>query len=80
MNNFAEIYTEEGLNLPEIPWNVYPRPLMKRDSFLCLNGEWDYAISKTKDKPADFDGKILVPYSPESELSGAKRQLKKDEF
>ena len=27
-----------------IPWSVYPRPQMKRESFYCLNGEWDFRI------------------------------------
>ena len=35
---FANLYTAEGESLPEIPWNSYPRPRMKRDSFFCLNG------------------------------------------
>ena len=25
-----------------IPWNIYPRPQLQRDSFLCLNGEWEF--------------------------------------
>ena len=27
------------------PWNEYPRPSMVRDSFLCLNGHWDFALT-----------------------------------
>ena len=49
-----------------IPWNVYPRPALKRDSWLCLNGN-SWTIS--------FDGcsgPINVPFCPESELSGVK--------
>ena len=46
-----------------IPWNTYPRPQMKRDSFLCLNGEWEVAID---DEPYS----IRVPFCPESLLSG----------
>ena len=38
--------------------NVYPRPNFKRDSFICLNGEW-----LLNDKP------IIVPYPKESDLS-----------
>lgn len=57
----------------------YPRPQKKRDSYFLLNGKWEYAVNKTEDLLNDFDGEILVPYSPESELSGVKRQLKKDE-
>ena len=37
----------------ETPWNVYPRPQMKRDSFLCLNGKWKIACeTKQKTEPA----------------------------
>ena len=61
----------EGMNR-EIPWNEYPRPSMVRDSFLCLNGQWDFHISND-DKPEDFGEKILVPFPPESMLSGIGR-------
>ena len=39
-NKFEYLYTPEGECLPETPWNVYPRPQMRRDSFFCLNGKW----------------------------------------
>lgn len=58
----------------------YPRPQLKRDSYLNLNGEWDYAITNTPEIPRQFDGWILVPFSPESELSGVGRSLEPDEF
>ncbi|MCR5108217.1 MAG: glycoside hydrolase family 2 [Lachnospiraceae bacterium] len=61
----------------------YPRPQMKRKSYVNLNGEWDYAFTRTDClSPEDvfFNGKILVPYSPESILSGVSRQLKPDEY
>ena len=29
----------------EIPWNEYPRPTMVGDSFICLNGYWDFCES-----------------------------------
>ena len=63
-----------------IPHAEYPRPQFKRDSYICLNGEWEYAINKSSDKPSSYDGKILVPFCPESKLSGVNRQLQKDEF
>ena len=55
--------TCEGENLSKIPWNVYPRPQLKRDSFFCLNGQWDFSFN-------DKETKILVPFAPESLLSG----------
>lgn len=64
----------ENLNpnsiLPE-----YPRPQMKRDSYLNLNGVWEYAITDTEQMPDKFDGNILVPFSPETELSGVMRSV-----
>lgn len=53
----------------------YPRPQLQRSSYLNLNGPWQYAITETDEPPAIFDGEILVPFSPESELSGVGRQL-----
>ena len=59
----------------------YPRPQMRRDSYINLNGEWDYAITAAGEKQPDkWDGKILVPFSPECELSGVNRSLKPDEY
>lgn len=61
-------------------YNDYPRPQLVRDSYICLNGEWDYAIRKEDTIPTEWDGKILVPYSPEAELSGVNRQVQPDEW
>ena len=49
----------------ETPWNEYPRPQLRRDSFFCLNGLWRFAIN------GEEKGDILLPYPPESRLSGA---------
>ena len=35
-----DLYTPEGEALRGTPWQVYPRPQMKRDSYLNLNGKW----------------------------------------
>lgn len=53
----------------------YPRPQMERESYLNLNGIWNYAITETEIPPDSFDGEILVPFSPECELSGVMRTL-----
>lgn len=58
----------------------YPRPQMKRDNYINLNGYWDYAITKQQERPQQFEGKILVPFSPESLLSSVGRQLKPHEY
>ena len=62
------------------PLNDYPRPQFYRDSFKSLNGFWDYKISKSPEIPEDFDGQILVPYSPETFLSGVNHILQPDEY
>lgn len=68
--------TEWGERLDrKMPLPEYPRPQMARDSFLSLNGVWEYAITHTAEKPDAFDGPITVPFSPECELSGVKRIL-----
>ncbi len=61
---------------PEHVLPEYPRPQMARDSYYNLNGWWDYAITDTDAAPDAWDGRILVPFSPESELSGVRRTLK----
>ncbi|GAB2850675.1 glycoside hydrolase family 2 [Actinocorallia aurea] len=58
----------------------YPRPQLARDSFLNLNGPWAYAITAADaPEPSAYDGEILVPYSPESDLSGVRRTLGPEE-
>ncbi len=61
------------------PLSEYPRPQMERKSWTCLNGSWDYAFTKDGKEAATWDGKILVPFSPESELSGVGRKLDAEE-
>lgn len=57
----------------------YPRPSLVRSSYLNLNGSWKYAITREESIPLQFDGDILVPFSPECSLSGVMRHLKPDE-
>ena len=57
------------------PLSEYPRPQLYRDSYLSLNGYWDYAFSSSENIPSNWNGKILVPYSPETKLSGVCRIL-----
>ena len=59
----------------------HPNPQFYRKSWQNLNGEWQFAIDNSrsgKDRkmflpdcdPSFFDKKIIVPFCPESELSG----------
>ncbi len=72
-----ELYTRWGASVNKsCPLSDYPRPQMRRDHWLCLNGIWQYAIRDAgQSEPERFDGDIVVPFSPESLLSGVKRQL-----
>lgn len=55
----------------------YPRPQLRRDSYLSLNGTWEFETDNTRSgmesevyKKSHLSGKITVPYCPESTLSG----------
>ena len=61
---------------PENVLKEYPRPLLVRKDWKNLNGLWDYSITgKGMSKPKSFDGKILVPFSIESSLSGVQKRI-----
>lgn len=74
------LYTSWGEGIDRnSPLNDYPRPQMKRDNWICLNGPWQYAFTEDYSKPKKWDGNIIVPFSPESPLSGVQRQLQPKE-
>ena len=64
----------------EHPLPEYPRPQLRRESYLNLNGPWEYAITRENAEPEEYDGEIIVPFAPESELSGVGRTLKPGEY
>ena len=52
-----------------------------REKWLCLNGEWDFEIDSSESGEARkfymrdaLDGKINVPFCPESKLSGVENR------
>ena len=61
-------------NIPDIPFATYPRPQMVRDSYLCLNGKWDFSLRSPSGEEKRL-GEILVPYPPESRLSGIEQKI-----
>ena len=74
MSTITPILTKWGENLNKhLPLSSYPRPQLKRDNWVCLNGVWEYAFSENE--PAEYTGEIIVPFSPESLLSGVSREL-----
>ena len=59
-----------------IPRCEHPRPDRHRDAWINLNGQWDFEIDNAKVglekkffERESLDGKITVPFSPESVLS-----------
>jgi beta-galactosidase/beta-glucuronidase len=59
------------------PRPEYPRPQLERTSYINLNGEWQFEIDHAntgcaRGLPAaeSLSSKIIVPFCPESELSG----------
>ena len=70
-----DLYTTRGESLTGTPWTGYPRPQMKRDSYINLNGNWDFSVTKP-----EFTGKtIVVPFCPESLLSGIHQHFEEGE-
>ncbi len=62
----------------------YPRPQMVRlkpaGRYEILNGWWNYAVMDSRRVPQEWDGKILVPFSPEAKISFADHQLMPEEY
>ena len=101
LNSYEHLYkiSEEDIDLKKLKtiWTEaaaqgetlkeYPRPGMKRQHWINLNGMWNYLITEKRILPYQFyeneyfpfDGQILVPFSPEAPLSQVNRQLLPDE-
>ncbi len=86
-NGEGKTATSQGASEPSIAADgapLHPHPQFARDSFISLEGLWDYAIVpaanaaeawRTAAAPIRWNGKIRVPFSQEAPLSGVSRQL-----
>lgn len=73
--------TEYGEKLDKTcPLIEYPRPQFVRNSFINLNGKWACEFTRSDEIPQNFSGEIIVPFSPETPLSGVGRMLMPDEY
>ena len=64
----AKLTTIHGEALSAAPWQAYPRPQLKRESYLNLNGSWQLTAH-------GYEGPITVPFCPESQLSGVEKHF-----
>ena len=65
----------------DLPRGEYPRPQLVREEWLCLNGPWAFGEDPGGNGEAlgipqrgRLDGEIVVPFAPESRLSGIGRR------
>ena len=65
-----------------IPRSEHPKPQVRRDSWMNLNGLWAFEIDNGRSgkarglsaADAQLSGQILVPFCPQSELSGVNHK------
>lgn len=64
--------------MPEVPRAEYPRPQFVRPDWRCLNGEWEFEFDSGDSGlergllTRPLSGRIIVPFCPESTLSGVE--------
>ena len=80
VRELTTVWSEQADDGPgAMPLPEYPRPQLVRENWTCLNGWWEYGIcpagKAAKASLGEADGKILVPFSPETRRSGVCRTL-----
>lgn len=65
----------------QVPRPEYPRPQFERSDWVNLNGSWSYTFDfgnsgkeRNLQESQGFDDKIIVPFCPESKLSGVEHK------
>lgn len=88
-NSAQDVQWKPAINTIQTEWTAkvdplnplpeYPRPQMVRDTWLNLNGLWDFTLVPAANiKPEKYKEKILVPFALESSLSGVGRKAGSD--
>ena len=75
-----DLYTLRGEQLQDTPWQVYPRPQMRRELYKNLNGNWDFTVNESPTPPQVYPRTIRVPFCPESLLSGIHQHFPEGSF
>ena len=65
-----KLYTAQGEGLCGTPWEIYPRPQLRRESYFNLNGIWELSV---EGQAESFS--IRVPFCPECLLSGLNKHF-----
>lgn len=66
---FKHLTTIFEQQLTDNPFSLHPRPQFQRESYISLNGWWDFCL-QSKGGDIKKSSKILVPFCPESRISG----------
>ncbi len=76
---FKHLDTAFEKELTNAPYQEHPRPQFRRDSYLSLNGWWDFCVQSKKGEKGE-QKKILVPFCPESRISGVFQNIVKGDL
>lgn len=71
MQSAASVSLSEPNGRPD---EGYPRPMLRRDGWVCLNGSWEFALDApaawTAPEQVVWSDRIRVPFAPETAASG----------
>ena len=85
IHELCTVWSEQADYSPKaVPLPEYPRPQLRRADWRCLNGWWDYGFcpagQAVRASQGRANGKILVPFSPETKRSGVGKTLRPGEI
>ena len=70
------MWTSEGKKINrDQPLTEYPTPQFCRDSYISLNGPWEFALDENPSNHDSFTDEIVVPFAVETLLSGVTKRV-----